>query len=179
MALQARGKKELVDLFIEKGIKNFQGDVSPSFNMKKVTSDPFGQVLIGGLIYETIQALTLAPAGIGGLTTGADPVAMAAAFASGLKNDPLEAFVIRREPKEHGIKGQLEGNIQRGDSVVIVNDAAVTGDIVIQAVEIAKQLGLVILAAIVLIDLSGGKAGERIKMHVPDVHFALSPKDFF
>ena len=178
MSLSAFGKKELIDLFIEKGVKNSQGDLSPSFNMKRVTYDPLGQVLMGEVIYSVIKSLNLAPAGIGGLTTGADPVAMATAFASGLKNDPMEAFVIRRKPKEYGMKGQMEGNLQEGDSVVIVNDAAVAGDLVIQAAEIARQLGMIVLAAIVLIDLSGGKAIERIKKHVPEVCAALSAKDF-
>ena len=179
MSLRAFGKKELIDLFIEKGVKNSHGDLSPSFNMKRVTYDPRGQVWTGELIYGAIKALNLAPAGIGGLTTGADPVAMATAFVSGLKNDPMEAFVIRRQPKEYGMKGQMEGNLKEGDSVVIVNDAAISGDSVIQSAQIAKQLGMTILAAIVLIDLSGGKAIEHIKEHVPDVHVALSAKDFF
>ncbi len=94
MPLIADKKKKLIELFIEKGFDKFGDNPLSSFNMKSVTYNPGGQVLIGALIYEKIRELNLEPAGIGGLTTGADPVSIATAFTSRLRNSPIEAFVI-------------------------------------------------------------------------------------
>ena len=168
-----------MELFVAKGFKKSRGLFPTSFSMKNVTYNPVGLALIGSLVYEKIKALNLEPAGIGGMTTGADPVAIATAFVSRLKNDPIQAFVIRKKPKEHGIKGDLEGNVKDGDDVVIVDDATTTGASIIHAAKVAKERGLNILAAIFLVDISEGKAIQDIKKTIPDIHPILDLKEFY
>ena len=72
--------------------------------MKKVTYFPEGEVLTGRAVYDKIQKFDFKPKAIGGLTMGADPIAVAVSFTSFLKDNPIEAFSIRKEPKAHGLQ---------------------------------------------------------------------------
>jgi len=122
------------------------------FNLKKVTYTPEGQFLIGRLFYEKIRDLNLSPKAIGGLTLGADPIALAVARCSYDAKDPIEAFVIRKEPKAHGMGLQIEGNVVAGDRVVIVDDVVTSGASTIKAIDIAEGHGLQIVAVMALLD---------------------------
>lgn len=122
------------------------------FDLRRTTLSPEGQYLIGNLFCEKIAELGLTPVAIGGLTMGADPVSTAVAYASFLRGAPIEAFVIRKEPKAHGMGLQIEGNAKKGDRVVIVDDVLTTGKSTIKAIEIARSDGLDVIAAIVLLD---------------------------
>ncbi len=122
------------------------------FNLKQVTYSPEGQYLVGKLFYEKMKALHLSPKAVGGLTLGADPIAMAVARYSFDVRDPVEAFVIRKEPKGHGMGRQIEGNVKAGDSVVIIEDVVTTGGSTLKAIEAAEREGLRILAVIALLD---------------------------
>ncbi len=132
------------------------------FNLKKVTYYPEGQVLIGDVIYNKIQDLQFKPKGIGGLTMGADPIAISVAFSSYLKQNPIEAFSIRKEPKGYGMGLQLEGNVEKGDDVIIIDDVVTTGNSTIKAIRIAREQGLNILCAIVLVD----RCEENGRQHI-------------
>jgi len=153
--------KTLRELIIERSFKKTDIPTFPLssgkmscfyFDMKKVTYFPRGQVLIGAAVYDKIMELGLKPMAIGGETMGADPVAVATSFTSGLRENPIEAFSIRKEPKKHGMKLQIEGNVKEGDAVVILDDVVTTGASTIRAIKIAREHGLNILAAIVLVD---------------------------
>jgi orotate phosphoribosyltransferase len=122
------------------------------FDLRLATLSPKGQYLIGNVILEKLGELGMRPKAIGGLTMGADPISTAVAFASYLKGQPIEAFVIRKEPKAHGTMKQVEGNVNEGDEVVILDDVLTTGKSTIKAIEAARAAGLEILAAIVLLD---------------------------
>ena len=88
------------------------------FDLKTTTYSSKGQYLTGSLVYKKIQELKLKPGAIGGLTLGADPIATSTAYHSYGKKIPLDAFVIRKEPKEHGMKLQIEGSVKAGDKVI-------------------------------------------------------------
>jgi orotate phosphoribosyltransferase len=105
---------------------------------------------------------------VGGLTFGADPVAFAAAFASELNGDPIKAFSIRKTQKDHGIVKWVEGDLQPGERVAIVDDVATTGGSTITAIERARAEGLEVIKALVLIDRQEGGL-ENIRKHVSDV----------
>jgi len=122
------------------------------FDLRLATLSPEGQYLIGSVVLQKIEELGLRPKAIGGLTMGADPISTAAAFASYLKGNPIEAFVIRKEAKAHGTMKQVEGNVNEGDPVVILDDVLTTGKSTIKAIEAARAAGLKVLAAIVLLD---------------------------
>jgi orotate phosphoribosyltransferase len=147
------------------------------FDLRLTTLSPEGQVLIGNLMVEKLAELGLRPKAAGGLTMGADPVACSIAYTSQLKGSPIEAMVILKEPKVHGRGMQIEGSIKAGDDVVIVDDVLTTGGSTIKAINIAKGLGLNVLAAIVVLDRceQGGKANVE---EVCPLHSLLTIGDF-
>jgi orotate phosphoribosyltransferase len=121
---------------------------------KKVTLDPKGATLIGRLVFERIK--TLRPQGIGGLTLGADPIALAVAVTSYLEGQPIPAYIIRKEPKGHGSRAWIEGNLPEGAAVVVVEDVVTTGGSTIKAIERLKAHGCRILKVLALVDRQEG-----------------------
>jgi len=148
------------------------------FDLRLTTLSPEGQYLIGNLILDALKEHNLKPKAVGGLTMGADPVSTAAAFASYERGGPIEAFVIRKEPKKHGRGLQIEGNVEAGDEVVIVDDVLTTGGSVIKAINIARKSGLKILAVVVVLDRCEQNGRENVeKLGIP-VYSLLTMKDF-
>ncbi len=137
------------------------------FNCKRVTLDPEGLVLIGHLIFERIKDLSVR--GIGGLTLGADPIANAVAYTSWLYGHPVQAFVVRKAQKEHGIPARIEGNLREGDRVVVVDDVITTGGSTIQAIRACKEAGYEVVRAVVLVDRQEMNGRENILQEVPHV----------
>ncbi|MDP2168279.1 MAG: orotate phosphoribosyltransferase [Thermodesulfovibrionales bacterium] len=147
------------------------------FDLRRTTLSPEGQYLIGNLYMDKLEELDLSPKGIGGLTMGADPIATSVAYCSYLRGKPVEAFVIRKEPKAHGMGLQIEGNVKEGDDVVIIDDVVTTGGSTIKAIEIAKKEGLNIIAVIVLLDRCEQNGRENIEGLGYSFHPILTVKD--
>ena len=156
-------KKQLIQLIYEKAFKYSEEPVfklvsgrmsNYYFNCKAVTLHPEGMYLIGNIIFDMIHAAQAK--GIGGLTLGADPIADAVAYTSYLRKEPVEAFVVRKTAKAHGTMQWIEGNIQAGDRVVIVDDVITTGKSTIEAINRAKEAGLQIVKVIALVDRQEG-----------------------
>ena len=122
--------------------------------------------LAGHLVFESIR--TCGARGVGGLTFGADPIAVAAAFASELNRQPIQAFSIRKTRKDHGIIGWVEGDLQPGETVAIIDDVATTGGSTIKAIERAREEGLEVVKAVILVDRQEGGLAH-IREHVSDV----------
>lgn len=121
-----------------------------------------GQHLVGTLGLAAIRAAGLAPAAVGGLTMGADPVAYAIAHASWHRGPPVHAFSVRKEPKAHGTGKRVEGSFQSGDAVVIIEDVVTTGDSALNARAAVEAEGGRVLAVLTLVDReSGGR--EKIE----------------
>jgi len=167
-------KAELIDMLCR---KSFQYSPDPVFklvsgrmshfyvNCKPTTLSPRGMVLVGHLLFEQLRNADVMA--VGGLTFGADPVAFAAAFASELNGRPIKAFSIRKTQKDHGIVRWIEGDIQRGERVAIVDDVATTGGSTITAIERARAEGLEVVKAVVLVDRQEGGL-DNIRQHVAD-----------
>lgn len=168
-------KQELIELLCR---KSFQYSETPTFklvsgkmscfyvNCKPTAMDPRGMYLIGHLVFDAIRDLGVA--GVGGLTFGADPVAMAAAFVSELEKNPIAAFSIRKTKKDHGIAKWIEGDLSSGQPVVIIDDVATTGGSTIKAIERARDEGLEVIKAVILVDRQEGGL-DNIRACVPDV----------
>lgn len=168
-------KQELVDLICRKSFKYSEepvfklvsGRMSNFYiNCKPVTLSPRGMFLAGHLVFDEIKNLDIA--GVGGLTFGADPIAVATAFASELKGKPVNAFSIRKTMKDHGIIRWIEGDLAQGNRVVIIDDVATTGGSTIKAVERARSEGMDVVKAVILVDRQEGGV-ENIRKHVDDV----------
>lgn len=148
------------------------------FNLKKTTFSPEGQYLIGKILFEKIKKLSLEVDAIGGLTMGADPIALAVARCSFDRGKPIEAFTIRKEPKGHGTGLQIEGYIKKGDRVVIIDDVVTTGASTIKAIKAAEEFGFNIQAVIVLVDRCEQNGRQNIEAFGYKVHSILTIDDF-
>ncbi|MBI4826765.1 MAG: orotate phosphoribosyltransferase [Nitrospirae bacterium] len=181
-------KKRLIELIISRtfkytdeptfklaagGMSNFY------FNCKPTTLNAEGMYLIGNLLYEIIMKdKKWKVKGVGGLTLGADPVANAIAYTSYLKGEPLEAFVVRKEPKKHGTMQWVEGQVKEGDKVLIVEDVITTGGSSIKAVERAQMCGLKVVGVLSLIDRQEGGKEAIKKLGIP-CKALLTKEDIF
>ncbi len=168
-------KQELIALLCR---KSFQYSEEPVFklvsgrtssfyvNCKPTTLSPRGMYLVGHLVYDAVADAGVA--GVGGLTFGADPIAIATAYTSQIEGRPIQAFSIRKEKKDHGIARWIEGELPPGAPVAIIDDVATTGGSTIKAIERAAEEGLAVVRAVVLVDRQEGGV-ENIRRHVPDV----------
>jgi orotate phosphoribosyltransferase len=125
-------------------------------NSKKVLFHAEAISLLGELLYETTNDLDFQA--IGGLEVGAIPMAAAALTAFHRHGRPLEGFFVRKETKGHGSKDRVEGQVNRGDNVVVIDDVLTTGGSVIQAIEAVEALGATVVRVVCICDrLQGAK----------------------
>jgi orotate phosphoribosyltransferase len=126
------------------------------------TLDPMGAIHLGevgwALVKEQSEKLGVSPVAIGGLTMGADPVALAIGIGAARAGADLQVFSIRKQAKTHGRGRLIEGNFKAGDAVVIVDDTITTGGSTLEAIEKVRAEGGMVAFALVLVDRSeGGK----------------------
>jgi orotate phosphoribosyltransferase len=126
------------------------------------TLDPEGATLVGkvmnALIQREIAANNLPVAAVGGLTMGADPVALAIGMASFIESSPrlLNVFSVRKAPKAHGQTKLIEGNYKEGDSVVVLDDVITRGDSTLLAIESIQKAGGKVAFVAALVDREEG-----------------------
>lgn len=126
------------------------------------TFDPQGALFVGQLIHAVIRreaaARKLTVNAVGGLTMGADPIALATGMHSVLAKDPtpLQVFAVRKAPKAHGQTRLIEGNFKKGDTVVVVDDVVTKGDSTITAINAVEKEGGKVAFAAVLVDREEG-----------------------
>jgi orotate phosphoribosyltransferase len=123
---------------------------------RTTTTHAEGQYLVGRLGLEALEAAGLAPASVGGLTMGADPVAYAVAHASWIAGRPVNAFAVRKEAKEHGTGKRIEGCFAAGDRVVVVEDVITSGGSALRAIDAVVDAGGTVLGVLALVDREGG-----------------------
>ena len=98
------------------------------------------------------------PDAVGGMAIGADPITAAVITCAWQQGRSLRGFIVRKEAKAHGTGQQVEGPVQTGDNVVIVEDVVTTGGSSIRAIEYAREFGLNVKRVIAIVDReSGGK----------------------
>ncbi len=141
------------------------------FNCKPTTLDPEGMNLIGAIIFDMVKDTSITAAG--GLTLGADPIANALSVISYQKGKPIKSFIVRKDVKDHGTKSAIEGSVQAGDRVLIIDDVITTGASTITAIEQARKAGLIIDGVITLIDREEG-GRENIRQHIENIRSVLT-----
>ncbi|MDI6741473.1 MAG: orotate phosphoribosyltransferase [Smithella sp.] len=173
-------KKKLGEIILEKSFKYSEnppftlasGKTSHYyFNCKPTTLDPEGMNLIGSIIFDMLKETDITAAG--GLTLGADPIANALAVISYQKGKPIKAFIVRKDVKDHGTKSAIEGNVQAGEKIAVIDDVITTGGSTVIAIEQARKAGLVVETVITLIDREEG-GRENILKHVSNVQSILT-----
>ncbi len=144
------------------------------FDAKLTTLAPRGAILVGEagwkLIKETAAKLGVHVDAVGGLTMGADAIALSIGIAA-YTEDPsteLQTFTVRKIAKQHGRQKLIEGNFSEGDSVVVIDDVITTGGSTIQAINAVESAGGQVAFVLVLVDRQEGgraaieKLGHRV-----------------
>ncbi|MDQ6657350.1 MAG: orotate phosphoribosyltransferase [Actinomycetota bacterium] len=112
-------------------------------------------------------------AAVGGLTLGADPVALAIMHAPGR---PIDAFVVRKEAKVHGMGKRIEGPDVAGRKVLAVEDTSTTGASVLAAVDALLEAGAIVLGVATVVDRATG-AAELVRSRGIDYRYLLDLTD--
>jgi orotate phosphoribosyltransferase len=120
------------------------------------TMSPEGLVLIGQLGLRALTDSGWNVQSVGGLTLGADPVAYAIAYASGLSMHSIRAFTVRKEPKSHGTGQLIEGPFSPGDRVAVVEDVITTGASALRAATAIRSNGGIVAGVLAVVDRSEG-----------------------
>ncbi len=134
-------------------------------NLKPTMLDAEGSYLLGALIVEALRSDR--PDLVGGLELGAVPLATSAAAVGHAMGVPLQAFVVRKQTKEHGTKSLVEG-LMRGDSlkgkrVVILEDVTTTGGSSLKAIEAVRAEGAEVVKVLTMVDRQEGAADAFAK----------------
>jgi orotate phosphoribosyltransferase len=122
-------------------------------DLRRVTLHRDAAPLVGRVMLDLTADLGVEA--VGGLTLGADPVATAMLHASGGK---LDAFVVRKAEKQHGLQRRIEGPDVSGRRVLAVEDTSTTGASVLAAVEALRLAGAEVAAVAVIVDRGAAKA---------------------
>ncbi len=115
-----------------------------------------GAVLTGRLIYARLRDTEIEA--VGGPTLGADPMVTAASLIASFEGADLPAFIVRKEPKGHGLARMIEGfgNLREGMKAAIIEDVVTTGGSTLKAIEATRAAGLEVVKVICLIDREEG-----------------------
>lgn len=138
------------------------------FDCERTTTYAPALPLLGEAFYRLLDRTVTA---VGGLTRGADPIADAVAFYSVVRGErPVNAFSVRKEPKSHGTGRWLEGSVEPGETVAVVDDVVTSGGSVIRALERCREEGLRVAQVLVLVDREEQDGMARVRAAAgPDV----------
>ena len=143
---------------------------------KQVTLDPHGARLIAEGILDMLGTKKM-PVAVGGMSIGADPITAAVVTMSAVRGTPLRGFMVRKESKGHGTDQYVEGPVQAGDDVVIVEDVVTTGGSSLLAIERVESFGLKVREVIAIIDRMEGGA-EAFRQRGYPLASLLTIRDF-
>ncbi|MBV8444390.1 MAG: orotate phosphoribosyltransferase, partial [Candidatus Dormibacteraeota bacterium] len=133
---------------------------------KQVTLQGRGLHLVALAVLQRCRELNVTA--VGGLTLGADPIAAAVAALSGSTDDPVDAFIVRKQAKSHGTGAAIEGPpLHQGQEVVLVDDTLTTGGTFLQAAAAVRTVGAVVVEAICVVDREEGGAEALREAAIP------------
>ncbi|MGK2852550.1 MAG: orotate phosphoribosyltransferase [Microbacteriaceae bacterium] len=124
-------------------------------DLRKVSLDHRVAPLIGQVMLELIADVPDVAA-VGGMTMGADPIAAAVLHQGALVGRSYDAFVVRKEPKDHGRGRQVEGPELYGKRVIVLEDTSTTGGSPLKAIEALTGVGAVVAGVAVVVDRNTG-----------------------
>jgi orotate phosphoribosyltransferase len=128
------------------------------FDSKPILLDGEGSRVVARIILHEIARRDLRPAAVGGMELGAVPIACAV---SALSPEPAPRVVIvRKKPKAHGTGQAIEGRLERGDRVVVVEDVVTTGESTWKALQAIEGEGAVVVGIFALMDRQEGHLPE-------------------
>lgn len=119
-------------------------------DLRRVTLDSTAAPLVGRVMLELTEDLQFDA--VGGLTLGADPIAAAMLHAAAARGRALDAFVVRKSEKQHGLQRRIEGPDVAGRRVLAVEDTSTTGASVMAAVEALREAGAEVVGVAVILE---------------------------
>ncbi len=129
-------------------------------DLRRITLSGVAAPMVGRVMLDLVRELEFDA--IGGLTMGADPVAAAMLHAAAADGRSLDAFVVRKTGKAHGLQQRVEGPSIRGRRVLVLEDTSTTGGSALEAVAAVREAGADVAAVAVIADRATG-AAERIE----------------
>jgi orotate phosphoribosyltransferase len=123
-------------------------------DVRKTSLHPVGLRMISKLFVELLEADRVTA--VGGLTLGADPLVAGVMLRSAEIGRPLEGFLVRRSGKEHGMRGQVEGNLAGHKRIAILDDVITSGDSAVVAAEAAESYKAEVVRVLAVVDRGQG-----------------------
>ena len=127
-------------------------------DLRRITLSGQAAPLVGEVMLDLTADLEFDA--VGGLTMGADPVAAAMLHAAARRGEQLDAFVVRKAGKAHGLQQRIEGPSVEGRRVVIVEDTSTTGASPLEAANAAREAGAEVVAVATIADRATGAADK-------------------
>jgi len=143
-------------------------------DLRRVTLDGATAPIMGRVMRDLVDDWDFDA--VGGLTLGADPVAGAMLHAAAADGERLDAFVVRKAGKAHGLQRRIEGSPVEGRRVLAVEDTSTTGGSVLAAVEALREAGAEVVGVAVIVDRGTG-AREAVEAAGLAYRFAVSAHD--
>ncbi|MET7418063.1 orotate phosphoribosyltransferase [Dactylosporangium sp. NPDC005555] len=152
--------KLVLDLAVVRGrVTLSSGQVADWYvDLRRLTLHHAGAPLVGRVLLDLVADWDFDA--VGGLTLGADPVATAMLHAAAARGTgrKLDAFVVRKSDKAHGLQRRVEGPDVKGRRVLAVEDTSTTGGSVLTAVEALREAGAEVVGVVVIVDRGAEKA---------------------
>ncbi|MQS13260.1 orotate phosphoribosyltransferase [Streptomyces kaniharaensis] len=127
-------------------------------DLRRITLDGEAAPLVGRVMLDATSHLEYDA--VGGLTLGADPVATSMLHAAAARGRRLDAFVVRKAGKAHGLQRRIEGPDVKGRRVLAVEDTSTTGGSVLTAVEALREAGAEVVGVAVIVERGGAATVE-------------------
>ncbi len=143
-------------------------------DLRRISLDGEAAPLVGMVMRELTRDLDYDA--VGGLTLGADPVATSMLHAAAAAGERLDAFVVRKQGKAHGLQQRIEGPSIEGRRVLVVEDTTTTGASPLDAVQAAREAGAEVVAVATIADRATG-AGEKIEAEGVDYHYVYGVEE--
>jgi len=152
MSAKAQLREEIINKAVVHGkvILSSGKEADYYVDLRRVTLDHLAAPLIGEVMLELTKDLNYDA--VGGLTLGADPVATAMMHTAAKQGKKLDAFVVRKAEKAHGLQRRIEGPDVKGKRVLAVEDTSTTGGSVLTAVEALNEAGAIVVGVAVIVE---------------------------
>lgn len=174
-------RSQLISLIRDEAV--FHGDFTLTsgkkatyyIDLRKLSLDHRAAPLIGQVMLDLIDDVDGVVA-VGGLTMGADPIASAILHQGVARGKTYDAFVVRKEPKDHGRGRQVEGPDLDGQRVIVVEDTSTTGGSPLKAIEALEKVGAIVAGVAVVVDRATD-ARAKIESAGYEYRFAIGLDD--
>lgn len=141
---------------------------------RRTTMDGHGATLVARCVLGVLQPGVEA---VGGMTMGADPIAVATAVVAHQAGLVMRAFSVRKEAKAHGMGGRIVGPLHAGEPVAVLEDTTTTGSAFLESIVVMENAGFRVVQAIAIADRSNGVVAKRMDEHGIPYVALITPED--